>query len=126
MILLAHAGIVLFVIAGAAYIWFGAGYDWPGIRSPLFRYTHLGVMLFVSAEALLGSVCPLTLWEDTLRGNTAGSGFIARWIGRLIYYDLPAWVFTTTYLAFTTALVITWIRLPPRQSHKNKHAAGLE
>ena len=48
------------------------GTDWPGVRAPLFRYTHLGVMLFVAAQTLAGKLCPLTIWEMALR-ERAGS-----------------------------------------------------
>jgi hypothetical protein len=113
--LLIHALVVAFIIGGTAYIWIGAWRQWPGVRSPLFRYAHLGVMLFVAAEALLGVICPLTLWEDLLRGGMSRSGFVAYWVGRLIYYDLPAWVFTTAYVALAIALIITLILVPPRQ-----------
>lgn len=114
IILVVHACIVLFVLGGAAYIWLGAWRNWPGIRSPLFRRVHLAVMLFVAAEAILGIACPLTRWENILRGDTTHAGFIENWVGRLIYYNLPPWVFTLAYLAFAAALVVTFIKIPPR------------
>ncbi len=114
-LLLIHALIVLFVVAGAAYIWVGAWRHWPGVRAPLFRYTHLGVMLFVAAQASLGKLCPLTVWEDRLRGQQPRSGFVAHWLGRLIYYDLPPWVFTAAYVIFAIALIVTLALLPPQR-----------
>jgi ABC-type cobalamin transport system permease subunit len=114
-ILLIHALVVAFVVLGAAYIWIGVHYSWPGVRAPLFRYTHLGVMLFVAAQAVIGRVCPLTIWEDELRGEQPRNSFIAYWIGRLIYYDLPPWVFAAAYLAFSGALIVTLILLPPQR-----------
>lgn len=113
--MLFHALVVAFVIGGTAYIWIGAWRQWPGVRAPLFRYAHLGVMLFVAVEALLGVVCPLTVWEDLLRGGGQRAGFVAHWVGRLIYYDLPSWVFTIAYVALAIALIITLIRVPPRR-----------
>ncbi len=115
-ILLIHALVVAFIVGGALYIWIGAWRDWPGIRTPLFRYVHLGAMLFVAAEAVMGLVCPLTLWEYALRGEQAHTGLVARWVGRLIYYDLPGWVFSAAYVAFAAALIVTLILLPPRKS----------
>ena len=97
-ILLIHAFVVAFIVGGAGYIWVGAWRDWRGIRSPLFRYVHVGAMLFVAAEAVMGLVCPLTLWESALRGEQAHSGFVAYWVGRIIYYDLPGWVFSVCLL----------------------------
>ncbi|HUU72102.1 MAG TPA: DUF2784 domain-containing protein [Burkholderiales bacterium] len=115
-VLLIHALVVVFVVAGAAYIWIGARRDWPGVRAPLFRYTHLGVVLFVAIQAFIGKVCPLTLWEDELRGEQFRTSFIAYWVGRLIYYDLPLWVFATTYLVFAIAMIATLVLLPPRRT----------
>jgi hypothetical protein len=80
----------------------------------------MGVMLFVAAETLLGLMCPLTLWEDTLRGEDSRSSFIARWIGRLIYYDLPAWIFTTAYVALAVALIITLVLVPPQRVQRRR------
>jgi hypothetical protein len=117
--LLLHALVVMFVIGGTAYIWIGVRRQWPGVRAPLFRYVHLGVMLFVAAEALLGMVCPLTVWEDLLRGDAPRNGFVAHWVGSLIYYDLPGWVFTTAYVTLAVALIITLILVPPR---RHRHA----
>jgi hypothetical protein len=123
-LLLFHALVVAFVIGGTAYIWIGAWRGWRGVRAPLFRYVHLGVMLFVAAEALVGMVCPLTLWEDALRGGTARDGFIAYWVGRLIYYDLPGWVFTTAYLLLAVALIVTLILVPPRRTRRHRLPPG--
>lgn len=120
LVLLIHALVVAFIIGGTFYIWFGARLAWPGVRSPLFRYLHLGLMLFVASEALLGLVCPLTVWEDALRGETSRSGFLARWLGRLIYYDLPAWLFTTAYVTLAVALIITLVLIPPNPRKRGR------
>jgi hypothetical protein len=125
-ILLIHALVVAFIVGGAAYIWIGVWRDWPGIRSPVFRYVHLGAMLFVAAEAVMGLVCPLTLWESALRGEESQSGFVAYWVGRFVYYDLPGWVFSVAYVAFASALIVTAIVMPPGKAGtrriKTKHS----
>lgn len=41
--------------------------------------------------------------------------FIERWVNRLLYYDLPAWMFTLSYLVFALMVLLTWRRIPPRQ-----------
>ncbi len=112
-ILLIHAFVVAFIVGGAIYIWIGVWRGWAGIRSPLFRYVHIGAMLFVTAETVMGLVCPLTLWEQELRGEYSETGFVADWVGRMIYYDLPGWVFSTAYVAFAGALIVTLILVPP-------------
>jgi len=54
-----------------ALIWFGAAIRWPFVRNPWFRYSHVGLMGFVLAEALAGALCPLTIWG---RHTASGSG----------------------------------------------------
>ena len=122
-VLLIHAVVVMFIVGGALYIWIGIWRDWPGIRSTLFRYVHLGAMLFVAAEAVLGRVCPLTVWENALRGNQTDTGFVAHWVGQLIYYDLPGWVFTTAYVAFAAALIVTLLLVPPGKAGAQRNKA---
>jgi len=123
VVLLIHAVVVMFIVGGALYIWIGMWRGWPGIRSMLFRYSHLGAMLFVAAEAVLGRVCPLTVWENALRGHQTDTGFVAHWVRRLIYYDLPGWVFTTAYVAFAAALIVTLLLVPPIKAGARRNNA---
>lgn len=108
-----HALFVLFVIGGFVLVLVGAR-SWGWVRNRTFRILHLAAMTFVTAEALLGVTCPLTIWEDTLRGGVSERSFIGRWIARLLYYDFPEWVFATAYCAFTLAVVCAWWIAPPR------------
>lgn len=80
-----------------------------------FRIAHLAAILFVAVEALLGRACPLTLWEDALRGSYADTGFVARWLRRLLYYSFPEWVFTCVYLLFALLVAATWWCVPPQR-----------
>ncbi len=94
LILVVHFGFVVFVVASLPLVWIGAAAGWRWTRHFGFRAAHLGAILFVSAEALAGVWCPLTLWEDALRGHAADKSFVARWIHALLFYDLPGWMFT--------------------------------
>ena len=105
--------IVLFILLGVPLVFLGAALHWTWVRSWRWRALHLGAILFVAAESLLGMTCPLTLWEDKLRGGQIAGGFIERWIDRLIFYNAPTWVFTVSYLAFTALVLITWMLVPP-------------
>ena len=78
-VLVVHLMFVAFVVGGLAFIWIGAMCGWQVIRNFFFRVLHLAAILFVCAEALIGVACPLTVWEDELRGRPAETGFIARW-----------------------------------------------
>jgi hypothetical protein len=70
--------------------------------------------VFVAAEALVGVACPLTVWEDMLRRAAPdGPSFVGRWVGRLLYYNFPEWVFTTAYGVFAIAVAVTLWLVPP-------------
>lgn len=114
LILVVHFLFVLFVVAGLPLVWTGALAGWRWVRHRGFRLAHLAAILFVAAESLAGVWCPLTLWEDALRGTAEDKSFVARWIHRLMYYDLPPAVFTAAYLLFAALVALTWWRIPPR------------
>jgi hypothetical protein len=115
-----HLLVVLFILLGVPLVYLGASLQWIWVRSWRWRMLHLGAILFVAAESLLGITCPLTVWEDRLRGQRIAGGFIERWIDQLIFYDAPTWVFTVAYLAFAALVLVTWIVIPPnRQRRKN-------
>jgi len=59
--------------------------------------------------------CPLTVWEDLLRGGTRTESFIGRWLQRLLFYQAPEWVFTAAYLAWAAASAATLALVPPRR-----------
>ena len=69
---------------------------------------------FVALEAVIGMTCPLTEWEDALRGGGGGESFVGRWVRYLLYYRAPEWVFTTLYIVWTAATVATLRLVPPR------------
>jgi hypothetical protein len=114
VILVVHFAFVAFVVGGLAAVWVGAALGWRWIRSRAFRYAHLGAIVVVAAESLVGVACPLTVWENVLRRGAAdGPSFVARWVGRLLYYDLPEWVFATAYVVFASAVAVTLWLVPP-------------
>ena len=115
LILLVHFCFVVFVVCGLFLIWLGAARGWRWVRNFWYRIAHLAAILFVAGESVAGMVCPLTVWEDALRGRGHESSFIQRWVGRLLYYDFPEWVFIAAYLLFALAVVITFIRVRPER-----------
>jgi len=115
LILVVHFAFVLFVVGGLPLIWIGAAAGWRWIRDIRFRTAHLAAILIVSAEAVAGIWCPLTVWEDALRGVDQDQSFIGRWIHAVLFYELPAWIFTTAYLAFAALIALTWWQVPPRR-----------
>ncbi|HEY3852472.1 MAG TPA: DUF2784 domain-containing protein [Steroidobacteraceae bacterium] len=111
-IVVAHLLIVLFIVGGLPIVYIGVALRWRWVRYWPWRVAHLGAILFVAGESLLGIPCPLTVWEDTLRGRHTTGGFIERWTHRLMFYDAPAWAFTTAYAAFAALVLVTWIVVP--------------
>lgn len=114
-ILVLHFAVVAYIVSGLVLTWVGAARAWRWVRSPAFRYTHLAAIVFVALEAALGYDCPLTVWEDALRGGLRPESFVGYWVRRLLYYDAPAWVFTVLYVAWATATAITLVLVPTRR-----------
>ena len=120
LILVVHAAFVLFVVLALPAIWIGAALGRPFARNPWFRGIHLAAIAFVVLEAIAGVVCPLTLWEDALRGTVEEKGFIQRWVHAWLFWNWPAWVFTTIYVAFGMLVALTWWLLPPRRANRGR------
>jgi hypothetical protein len=114
-VLIVHFAFVAFVVGGLALIWIGAASGWTWVRNFWFRAAHLAAIVFVAGEALVGVWCPLTVWEDALRGVHEEKSFVARWIHRLMFYDFPGWMFTTAYVLFALVVIVTLVWLPPRR-----------
>jgi polyferredoxin len=115
LVLFFHFLIAGLIVLGLILVWIGALAGWRWIRNPWFRYLHLAAIVFVAAEALLGIACPLTVWEDLLRGGARPETFVGRWVARLLYYNAPPWMFTAAYCAWAAAALLTLRIAPPRR-----------
>jgi polyferredoxin len=118
-LLVLHALIVLFNVGAVPVIWAGYFRGWKFVRAFSFRATHLLLIGFIAAESVLGAICPLTTWEDSLR-TKAGvdprypGGYLAYWLHRLLFYDLDERWFILAYGLFFALVVVTWVRVRPR------------
>lgn len=120
--LLVHLAFIAFVVGGQACIVAGGLRGWRWVRRFAFRLAHLLAIGVVVAQAWANRVCPLTVWESDLRvaaGGEAYSGtFIQHWVGRLVFYDAPQWVFTLVYTLFGALVLASWVWVRPgRQAH---------
>ena len=118
-ILVLHALIVLFNVGALPVIWLGHFRQWRFVQNFSFRITHLVLIGFIAAESLLGAICPLTTWEDTLRIRAGvearyQGGYIAHWLHGLIFYDLDENVFAAGYGVFFALVLLTLFRVKPR------------
>ena len=117
-VLLLHAAIVTFIAGGFVAIWIGAARARRWSTDPWLRGLHLAAIAIVVVEAWLGLPCPLTVWEDALRGTPGNAGFVARWVRALLYWNLPEWFFTALYTSLGALALLTWVRVPPRWRHR--------
>jgi hypothetical protein len=118
LVLVLHVGVVLFVVVGELLVLAGGWRGWAWVRIRWLRLLHLLLMLFIALQPWLGRLCPLTDWEQALRARageaTYQGGFIAHWLGELLYVQAPWWVFVAAYSAFALLVVASWWIVPPR------------
>lgn len=124
LVLTLHATIVAFVIGGLILIVAGNLRRWRWVNAPWFRLLHLAAILTVIAETWLDFPCPLTTLEMWLRAlahePTYAGGFIEHWLHRLLYYDLPPWVFLLGYSLFGLLVLATWLVFPPATRRRGR------
>jgi hypothetical protein len=118
LVLVSHALFVAFVVFGLVLVIAGKFFAWSWVRNRGFRIAHLVCIGIVVVQSWLGMICPLTTWEMTLRrqaGDAAYEGsFISHWLGELLYYQAPAWVFVMAYTLFGALVLISWFWVRPR------------
>lgn len=115
LLLVLHAALAAFIVCGLVLVWIGVAAGWRWIRNPAFRYAQLGAIGVVALEAAAGLACPLTVWEDLLRGQAEPRSFLGRLAYELLYWDAPEAVFTVLHLGWAAASALTFILVPPRR-----------
>ena len=113
-VLVLHVLVVLFNVGGMFAIVAGGVLGWRWIRHRGFRMTHLALVTFVTAEAIFGITCPLTRWEDALRGSETTQSFIGRWLAAILYWNAPPWSFAVAYSAFLGLVIWVWWKWPAK------------
>ena len=122
LVLTLHFALVAFVVGGLVLIVIGNFRSWHWVNALWFRLAHLGAIAVVVAEVWLGITCPLTTLEMGLRAQaratTYSGSFIEHWVQRILYYDVPSWVFVVGYSLFGLLVVAIWLRFPPTSKHQ--------
>ena len=117
-VLVVHAGIAAFVVAGLALTVIGNLKHWRWVNNAWFRIAHVAAIGIIVAESWLGFICPLTTLEMWLRARAGeasyGGGFIKHWLQQLLYYSAPPWVFVVVYTVFALLVLVIWWYFPPR------------
>ena len=126
VIALVHFALVAFLVVGWLAILMGLVRRWRWVRNFWFRMVHVLLIGVVVAEALGGVICPLTDWERELRALAGEAGqpgsFVGRLVNRLLFYDLPEWVFRVLHCLFGAAVFLTFVLVPPRRPWGKSHA----
>lgn len=116
-LLVVHSLFVVFVIFGLILIFVGYFRNWRWVRNIWFRTIHLLAIAIVAIQSWIGIICPLTIWEMSLRdkaGEAIYSGsFLRHWLHYLLYYDAPEWVFITAYTVFGALVLASWFVVRP-------------
>jgi len=121
----AHLAVIAFNVAGLVVIPLGARLGWRLVRLRWLRLLHLASLAVVALQAVLGRACFLTIWQAALAGGRA-EPLIMRWVNSMIYWPLPAWVFSALYLAVFAYVVALWWFVPPRARVRKPLPAGGE
>jgi hypothetical protein len=118
VLLVLHVLFVVFIVFGLVLIFVGRFLNWQWVRNRWFRLAHLIGIGIVVLQAWFGLICPLTIWEMSLRARAGDAvyegAFIAHVLNELLYYDAPAWVFVVAYTVFGGLVVLSWFWVPPR------------
>lgn len=119
LVLLTHVSFVLFVILTVPLILAGGVLEWEWVRKPRLRILHLVAIAIVTLQSWAGVICPLTTLEMWLRKQeglaTYTGSFIEHWLQKLLYWNLPSWVFVAAYTSFALLIIATWFLVPPRR-----------
>lgn len=122
LVLVAHVGVVLFIVGGLVLILLGARFNWAWVRDMRFRVLHLAAIGYVVVTTWFGIDCGLTTLEQSLRVKAGqvsfDDDFIAYWLSRLIFFEAAPWVFATIYTGFGLLVAWTWIRVAPRRARR--------
>jgi len=118
-ILYTHVLFAMFIVGGLLLVFTGKLLSWSWVRNPWFRLLHLISISIIVLQSWLGILCPLTSWEMALRskaGDTVYAGsFVSHWLGVLLYYQAPEWVFIVCYTVFGILVLASWFWVRPRR-----------
>ena len=119
IVLVLHVLFVAFIVIGLVSVFIGELLSWSWIRNPWFRLLHLVAIGVVVIQAWFGIICPLTMLEMELRLQAADmvytGSFISYWLGKVLYYELPPWVFVFSYTIFAAVVIYSWFWIRPRR-----------
>ena len=122
----AHLAVVVYVLLGQLLVLVGWPLGWRWIRNPWFRLSHLGIMAYISFNAVRGEFCFLTHWEAGLRTKAGQQGSEASFLGQLLhdilFVDLPQRTLDKIYLAFAAVVLLSLVCIRPRMGRRARRS----
>lgn len=87
-------------------------------RSPALRWTHFIGMSVTAFFAISGFFCPLTVWEEELRGRAvpgfgSSGSFLANHLSAVLYPAVEAWVTRAASAIWGGITLLAMVLLPP-------------
>ena len=113
-ILFFHFFIAFFVILG---LFFPIGYKLNLALASNFyiRLIHLLLIGIIFFETILGFICPLTIFENSLRGNPVTKSFVSKWLGNILFWDFSLSYFILIYFICFLWTLFIWFYYPPNK-----------
>ena len=121
LILGIHFCVVIFVVFGLLIMPIGYLFSLNWTRHRRMRSIHIVLMGLITLETLLGITCPLTYFENAMRGGDYNQSFVSYWIMSLVYWDLPTHYFISAYILCSLWTILFWKLHPPMypKNHAN-------
>jgi len=123
IVLTIHALVALFVVFGMIAIPLGARLGWPFVNSIRWRRVHLGVVILIAFQKVLGQTCFLSVWEFDLldRAGIAAEHMPAAQalLSHVMHWDMPLWFFTALYLAVLAYTLLMWYIVTPSRLRRD-------
>lgn len=114
LVVIIHLAYFVFVVGGFIFTVFGAAKQWPGVRNPWFRISHLSAVLIVLIEDVSGRNCPLNVAETSLRTSVAEvPGSVGDFLEFLLHHTLTERTLDVIYWTLGVALIVLFIIVRP-------------
>ena len=115
IVLILHFCIVIFITSIFFLVPVGYKFKWKLSSNIKLRALHLGLICLVTVETLLGITCPLTLIEINLNNFNYSQSFVAFWISKIVYWNLPTLFFIILYSLCFLWTILMWKIFPPKK-----------
>ncbi len=124
----AHLAVVAYVLLGQLLVLIGWPLGWRWIRNAWFRLSHLGIIAYISFNAVRGELCFLTHWEADLRTKAGQQGSEASFLGQvlhdILFVDLAQRTLDKIYLGFAAVVLLSLVCIRPRMGRRAQRSGG--